>query len=329
MNTRALHIAGCLAVLPALLLPALLTAAPLTTAPLAPSSLPHSESFSLRQLGEAMAVGLVNANCLRYCITGSCTRLNCRGGFCEPHVVPLIRHRLPDLIVSSWNQSGHPWKELRQPMRLLAKGAGLSSGAAPVTGPAGVRRAEFREADVIANPLNAVPLPGLCRAVTRPWQPYYSSLADSALWRSGLTELLEPASWVPTAWPLISGGRRFGSLFPRKGFSHHNTAADGAMTYALRALDIAEQGGLHLRLPIIAHSGPNGAQRLAPGRTRRLADACWQQIHPHLNPYCHSAAPPLPVSAPAYAWQVWTTYECCLPGPGTVIHILPLSPQCF
>lgn len=286
------------------------------------------ESFSLPRLGAALLSGLASRNCLRYCITGSCTRLDCSSGICQVHTSARIRHRLPDLIVSSWNQGGHPWKELTAPMRALATQAGLSSGAPASIGRNSQRRAEFREADVIANPLTTLPLPGLCRTGATPWQPYYSSLADAALWRSGQTELLEPASWIPAAWPVVSGNTRIGNLFPRKGFGHYGSSAQAAMVSALRALDIAEQGGLHLRLPIVSTASPTELKRLSPGRLARLQGACWQQLHPLPSPGCHTAFTPLPASASAYAWQVWTEYECCLPGPGQVIAVLPAQPIC-
>lgn len=309
-------------------------AAALTLAATAPTAdaagrIAPADSFTLPRLADALHRGLQSKKCLRFCITGACLRLNCLLGICQISASPRIRHRLPDLIVSSWNRAGHPWSELSPLMRQLIRQAGLSSGTLPTASRPTGRRAEFREADVVGNPLATVALPGLCRASTAPWQPHYSSLADAHLWRSGLTEMLEPATWLPTAWLLGGRGRRWGSLFPRKGFSHHSRTSDGALVSALRALDIAEQGGVHVRWPIASVSSLPESVRRPHSRAERLKDACWQQVHPQLSSQCHPATPPAPQSAPGYAWQVWTEYQCCLPGPGKLVGTVDFAPVCF
>ena len=282
-------------------------------------------TFSLAKLARAFAKGLNNPGCLRYCITGLCLYLKCTPLGCTVDARPRIRHRLPDLIVSSWSGGGHPWRELRAPMRLLADELRLSHGSGVGKSAAHGRGAAFREADVLANPVVSVPLPGLCKARTRAWQPHYSSLLDAALWRSGLSELLHPESWDLRQWNLGTDDHRFGSLFPRKGFGHYASADRGALVTAQRALDIAETGGMHLRWP-----PPTGGGRRPPGRAGRVrSDNCWQQIHPVLQSGCTVAALPAGQQATGYAWQLWTEYQCCPQAAGKLLKVVDFEPVCL
>ena len=282
--------------------------------------------FSLSTLAKATSRGLKSKGCLDYCVTGACLYLNCGPLGCSVVTMPRVRHRLPDLVVSSW-RGHHPWRELRRPLRSWAKKLGISSGGSGWLRKPGTRNASFREADVFANPLANLPLPGLCRASTFPFQPHYSSLLDAHLWRSGLTELLLKETWQ--GWKLGGPDNSPGSLFPRKGFGHFSADDNASLVTAQRALDIAESGGLHLRWPIRSGDGKTTAARLAPGRSGRTADDdCWQQIYPVLGAKCQTARPPQPRQAAAHAWQVWTRYQCCLKAPGKLIHVLSLPELC-
>lgn len=82
--------------------------------------------YSAKAINEINSIDIVEAtitavNCLEYCLTGTCTWFRCSGfpPSCSVVVVPKVRHYTPELVVSSYTETGNsgfegnPWTEIR------------------------------------------------------------------------------------------------------------------------------------------------------------------------------------------------------------------------
>ena len=164
---------------------------------------------------------------------------------------PRISHRLPDLVVQSYVQTGKPpWREWQpfaaiaaQTARLAlgAVGGALSGGVGSGSGPHRYTDAlQFHETDVVGNPIAKVLQAGpfLCKSDVIPMKPYYVSVADVLAWRSGAGEITRPEALTPGLREIGSGSRTWGSIYPRTGFVMQHDSTRAAAVAAVRAIDI-------------------------------------------------------------------------------------------
>ena len=317
-----------------------------------------SGSFNTLDIAQVSGKGLLNRECLQYCLTGLCIFVNCILGVCTPIVTPRVRHRLPDLLVMAWDARGIPWTEARLLTREMdddkhhelaahsfwgglwnwnkLTGGGSGDGSSR-------RRSSvaFGEAAVIGSPLAAwkylqqIPS-GICPPATTPLLPYYLSRLDSDLWRGGghaVFRWIESPDDEDSEWKLTSpqGKRSWGRLYPRTGFHDgvFGPAASAAMR-AQRALDIVEEGGLRVRIK----TPDSGRDRLS--RQERTQQACWQNLHPDESGDCLPLRPSDdPSQTPhhsedgGYAWLVWSTYSCCIGGKGVKLREVDIGEWCL
>ena len=286
-------------------------------------------------------------DCLDWKIRGICLKLKCGLFGCRIKTVPWVEHRIPDLVVSAYNEPGdNPWTEARtlygQPLAKAASAVSQATVGVPLGGGHGtasrpgeavgtdsvqsVRNVRFKETAIVGNPATAAfrqwlkggAVPVACSTDVKPLELYFASEVDAAAWRTGLTEQLYPATWVPGLRTIGSfPAGMWGTVHPRQGHvqQYHDVLA-GAVA-AQRAADIATRSGqphLYLRVPGISESDEN---------TDR-----WQMVHPRNEKQCKTfgADPDYfqgreNVSGPGeggYGWVYWPLHHCC-PGSGITI----------
>lgn len=192
------------------------------------ASAPARSDFTTAEVAGAT----LSVDCVDWRIKGVCLRLKCGFFGCRVISVPWVEHRLPDLVVSSYNNPFEPpWTELRtlgRPLKTAADALGQSVLGSVIDGGHGTdkKRSEgrrstgnlrFKEVSVIGNPAVRVfrkraseAFPVFCPTEVDPLQPYFQSELDLAAWRTGLTEQLYPETWNPLARPIGPPGRADG-----------------------------------------------------------------------------------------------------------------------
>ena len=289
-----------------------------------------------------VAQATLSVDCVDWRIKGICLRLKCGFFGCKVISVPWVEHRLPDLVVSSYNQPGEtPWVEaglIGKPLTgvanslsqsLLGAGLGGGHGASTRQSPSAVGRdsignLRFKEVSVIGNPVSEIfrewatkAYPVFCPSTVEPMQPYFQSEADLIAWRTGLTEQFYSESWNPQSRPIGPASRSWANVFPRQGHVHqHHDVLAGAVA-AQRAVDIAtrsDQPHIYQQVPGIQSSNEQTDQ--------------WQMVHPRAEQQCETFGQDSNYwngrennsgdSEGGYGWIYWPLHDCC-PGPGRLI----------
>ncbi len=310
----------------------------------APSFLPLPVGTSLGAgfTSSEIAQSTLSVDCVNWRIKGICLRLKCGFFGCKVISVPWVEHRLPDLVVSSYNQPGEsPWVEAKlisRPLTAVASSltqsrVGIAIGGAhgSTTKPASslerrpsIENLRFKEVSIIGNPIGQKFLnwanqtfPVFCSSEVVPMQPYFQSEMDLLAWRSGLTEQLYPDSWNPGSRPIGPAHQSWANIYPRQGYVHqHHDVLAGAVA-AQRAVDIAtraDQPHIYQQVPGIRSSHEQTDQ--------------WQMLHPRLEQRCESFGQDPYYwkgrennsgdSEEGYGWVYWPLHDCC-PGPGWLI----------
>lgn len=306
-------------------------------------SVPRADSFTSADLVKST----VSVDCLDWKIRGICLKLKCGIFGCRIRTVPWVEHRIPDLVVSAYNEPGdNPWVEAAalygKPLAAAASAISLAATGLPMGGgqntgtrPGGTAEAgsvqsggnlRFKEVTIVGNPatiafrqwLTGGVVPVACTTNVKPMLLYFAGEADAAAWRTGITEQLYPATWSPWARPI---GRfpegLWGTVHPRQGHVHqHHDVLAGAVA-AQRAVDIATRSGqphVYFRVPGISESDE---------KTDR-----WQMVHPRSEQQCRTFGQDSDyfrgrenMSGPGeggYGWIYWPLHHCC-PGSGITI----------
>ncbi len=196
----------------------------------------------------------LSADCLDWKINGVCVFLRCGLFGCRIVVTPRISHRLPDLVVQSYGNTGEaPWIEwqptiqqrlAQAPVPPISAGeATLAGGSGSGTGPHRFTDTlQFFETDVAGNPAAATmsTIKFLCRTDVTPMRPYYVSVSDAPVWRGWDAELEQTRSEsvTPGLREIGTADGNWGSVYPRLGFLLQADAARAAAVTSARAIDI-------------------------------------------------------------------------------------------
>jgi len=289
-----------------------------------------------------VARATLSVDCVDWRIKGICLRLKCGFFGCRVISVPWVEHRLPDLVVSSYNQPGEtPWVEaglLGKPLTgaanalsqsLLGAGLGGGHGASArqertIAGREPTGNVRFKEVSIIGNPVSGIfrkwasdAYPVFCPTRVEPMRPYFQSELDLVSWRTGLTEQLYPQTWNPLARPIGTAGRAWANVYPRQGHVHQHHDVLAAAVAAQRAVDIAtREDQPHVYQPVPG---------IQPSNERTDE---WQMIYPRTEQRCESFGQDPDywegrenssgASEGGYGWVYWPLHDCC-PGPGRLI----------
>ncbi len=306
--------------------------------------------FSLSEVAE----GSFSPDCLDYEVIGICLKLVCTPVGCTINTVPWIEHRLPDVVVSAYNNPGDiAWEEaagLYGDMlegivsALMSEYTGFdlfSGGFSALDAKAGVdsdrppqtNNLKYKEISVIGNPVISevfgyMEESGMyvCGTEVSGMTPYFQSEADGIAWRTGLTEQLYVETWAPFMRPVgLFPFGMWGGVYPRQGFLHQHYDSIAAAVMAQRAIDIATRSAqphIYTQIPDIAESWER-------------SDA-WSMIHPVVNNECISFGDPDESDyfegrenngqdledEGNYGWLYWAKHDCC-PGAGVTIAKIP------
>ena len=294
-----------------------------------------------------------NFSCMRWRISGACFWLRCRITGCR--IVSSIRfsHYNPSLVVTSYAPLGDsPWLEQRALFgraQVVANNAQYSVlGIAPDSMQGGGNFVEkspskeshkntvFKSAEVfgapgsIASIAASFGLPAFCPMTdVAPAFPYFLSGVDTLAWRSALTEVIYPETFVPGldeigSWPFNT----WGSVHPRNGFVVQSEDAKAGAVIAQRAADIATRPSQpHIYTPVGSVRGfSDGGMRVETPPEIRANDeeSClWQQLAPNASSDCivFGESDLQDVFQPwsedqgsadgSYVYNLWRPYSCC------------------
>lgn len=266
----------------------------------------NAKTFNIATL----ASSATSKECLDYCIDGACFYLVCGVLGCAIKTTPHINHNLPDFVVSSYKRPGeNPFQEIK----MLDYKSGIN-GSNIATRDKHNDNLAFKEVSIVGNPV-AYALGQqryFCPTNIYPMQPYYLSTWDNKMWRSGLSELLYPATYLPGVNEVGPVLKSWGSVYPRIGFLHQSNDYKTASVIAQRGLSIIKDGGLHI------HQSPLATNAKTHGK--------WQMLSPQPENKCkrlgfenHQTILNKKDKDGQYAWTVWSNYGCCIPSAGVFV----------
>lgn len=271
-------------------------------------------------------VNLVNTalseDCINYCVDGACFWLVCSVLGCSVKTTPHINHNLPDFVVSSYNQPGSNSFLEAQPLDLMPniQGGHLSTKSGKHVN----SNLKFKEVSVIGNPVAYAmgQTKYLCSSKVDPYMPYYLSTLDETMWRSGLTDLFYPSTWIPGMNEVSADKNQtdkflnsWGSLYPRIGFLNQTNKVKAASVIAARGLEVVNEGGARI------YQSSN-----CTSQDCMKSNGKWQMVSPIEENTCRAFGTESVEELQAkiddegqYGWTAWRNYGCCIPSSGVFI----------
>lgn len=257
-----------------------------------------------------------STSCLDYKIVGTCFWLFCTKFGCKVRTSTKVRHYIPEVVVSSYNNAGqNPWSE----MNLVS--SGHSSGGEYQTPEKNYTQLNFKNVDAIGHPQGAVSemLNGTgyyCKSQTTTFMPYYLSSLDFFAWRMGVPEMMYPEALTPGMREIRAGGDTWGNIYPRAGAVTQVHDYKAAAVAAHRAADVFTRNGQpHIYLPIAQNDNPSNGQWFPkPVEEGKSKTHKWQQLSPEMSQSCSVFPDNLPSFLSdngSYAWALWRPYKCC------------------
>ncbi|MCF6204051.1 MAG: TraU family protein [Methylococcaceae bacterium] len=189
-----------------------------------------------------------------------------------------IRHKLPDLVVSSFKKPGdNPYTEIRLTASKAAKlimdttltkafdnnafdGAEHENALVSLGAIQTKNNLRFNENNVVGSPAAnvirntmkyTVPSimggPFLCKSTSVPLKPYFMSELDAIAWRKAELNLADVVRTTPLSREIgsLSGsnltGNTWGAVIPRVGFVHQTEPVKASAVIAQRAIDLVTQ----------------------------------------------------------------------------------------
>ena len=302
-----------------------------------------------------VSVGSFSPTCLDYCVGGVCVKLVCTPIGCYLRTVPLISHRLPDVVVSVYNNPGEiSWLEaralvgvpvLQTALSLVAsllgidqfaggyKAASEQQGDGDEDEQEHLNNLKYKEVSIIGNPFvmavdALLPDRYFCESEVIPFVPYMQTELDMFTWRTGIPEFLYPSTWIPGLREIgtLLPPQTWGSVKPRTGWIKQEYDVFAAAVAAQRAIDVATRGlqpHVYWRIPGVEPSDEDEDK--------------WNMLAPNLEPlYCTTFGKDLtynfgreaPMNDEGYGWLYWARHECC-PGPGITVLKIRATQVCI
>ncbi len=265
-----------------------------------------------------------STECLDYNVVGVCVWLSCSAWGCTIRTSVKVRHYIPELVVSSYENTGeNPWQELA--VVSPPTGDALAGGQSTSNAESDLQEhLRFKNVDAIGHPgvelFNqfASAFGYTCSGTARPFQPYFVSTLDALAWRSGIPESAYPEALIPGRRELKRTGDLWGNVYPRSGFVTQTHDYKAAALMAQRAADIVTRTGQpHVYQPLTSSSRDG---YWPPGPVvEGDDDHKWQHLTPTMSRSCvvwpdrgatDTYADRLD-EAGDYAFALWQRYRCC------------------
>lgn len=266
----------------------------------------------------------LSTECLDYEVIGICSWLYCTITGCSVRTSIRVKHYIPELVVSSYENYGdNPWEEVGE----------LFSSMMPLDPQDGGRRTEgsphqhtnlkFKFTDAIGHPGGGVfykmlsSLGYSCSSDVTPYMPYFLSDLDLLAWRSNIPEMGFPEALIPGMREMGSFSDMWSPIYPRGGFVTQTHDYKVAATTAQRAADIVTRPGQpHVYQSLVALIAPSaGKWGPLPVHEGMPSTHKWQQLYPHMSMSCSifpDGGQHYTLQEPGdYTWALWRPYKCC------------------
>lgn len=266
-------------------------------------------------------------DCLDYKVTGVCVWLTCTSFGCYTQTSVKVKHYMPDLVVSVYQQTGdNPWSVVSPlaPRNSTAEGGGDRTQGSARSEAQAHRQLRFKNADAVGHPAAAgfdllSSVGYTCDSAATPMKPYFLSVFDSLAWREGVPESAYPEALTPGSREVGRTGNVWGNIYPRSGFISQTNYYKAAAVIAERVADfVTRQSQPHVYTPLQASSRP-GYWPPGPVKEGDASTHKWQRLQPNLTKSC-SVFPDRGIAASFddvtaddsdYVWALWRPYECC------------------
>lgn len=279
--------------------------------------LPASEVFALNS--GSLTSSVLSPDCIDYQVVGVCFWLLCTNYGCSVETSTKVRHFIPELVLSSYAETGaNPWTDVASHS---SPASGAEGGGNLIT-PSERRDnlVRFKNVDGIGHPggwllTQALSSSGyVCKSGATAFAPYYLSTLDSVAWRAGIPESVYPEALVPGQREIgkQSSADMWGNVYPRHGFVVQPDDFKAAAVMAQRAGDfITRNGQPHVYLPLVPTPEP-GYWPPDPIEENDAATHKWQLNYPVQESTC-AIFPSEPTQSAdgGYAWSLWRPYSCC------------------
>lgn len=262
---------------------------------------------------------VLSPHCLDYRVVGLCFWLLCSPFGCTIKTSTKVRHFIPELVVSSYANTGsNPWAEMATLSFPIPGAEGGGNLITPSTQRDNLPR--FKNVDGIGHPGGwmatqlAAQSGHACPSGATAFVPYFLSTLDALAWRHGIPESAYPESLTPGIREIGSQrlGDMWGNLYPRQGFLVQPDDFKAAAVMAQRAGDIITRDGQpHVYVPLTP-AKRDGYWPPGPVFENDIATHKWQLLYPQALATC-ALFPSEPVQSAdgAYAWSLWRPYSCC------------------
>ncbi|MHB0818460.1 TIGR03756 family integrating conjugative element protein [Stutzerimonas stutzeri] len=260
----------------------------------------------------------LSTDCLEYKVVGICFWLFCTNWGCDVKTSVKVRHFIPELVVSSYANTGdNPWEDVAS----MSSPTSMSQGGGNDHAARGRSSLRFKNADAIGHPGGYVLTQFasssgyVCESGATAYMPYHLSTLDPLAWRHSVPESLYPEAITP-------GEREVGSwghLYPRAGWINQTNDYKAAAVVAQRSADLVTQTGQpHVYNPLTIQESDG---YWPPGEIEEgdITTHKWQALWPVLDDTCAV----FPNGGPmenfsdrqaedgGYAWAFWRPYSCC------------------
>ncbi|TKV13911.1 TIGR03756 family integrating conjugative element protein [Citrobacter sp. wls619] len=262
--------------------------------------------------------------CLQYRVVGLCYWLLCTPFGCTVKTSIKVKHNIPELVVSSYSTPGdNPWTEMSLTDAAVAGTFGGGDTNPRITN--AKTKIRYKDAAAIGHPGGEAFLRFLsaygysCSSPVVPFQPYFLSVTDMAVWRSGVPEMLYPEALTPGLREVGQPGDLWGNVYPRTGALGQTHDYKAGAVVAQRAADIVTRAGeLHVYLPLVPLPRP-GYWPPVPVIEGIPGNHTWQMLSPQMSMTCAIFPDRTIISTYAdrldaggdYAWALWRPYSCC------------------
>jgi integrating conjugative element protein (TIGR03756 family) len=284
---------------------------------------PTQSSASDITTPEIVASGL-SIDCLDYTVVGVCFWLHCGWSGCSVRTSVLIKHYIPELVVSSYQNTGeNPWSLMAMfsPQTSFAKSGGNSTNSDDRT----QSNLVFKNTDAIGHP-GTVAFDALasgfgysCSGGSTPFRPYFLSTLDTVAWRQGIPEMVYPQALIPGVRELKRTGDLWGNIYPRSGFANQVHDYKAAALMAQRTADLVTRRGQPHVYSSLSPSRRAGYWPPPPVMEGDEDTHKWQMLRPSMSSSCR-VWPDRGITDPYgsrisregnYVWSLWRPYECC------------------
>lgn len=257
-------------------------------------------------------------SCAEYRVTGICYWLLCTAFGCKVRTSTKVRHFIPDLVISSYNQEGQsPWAE----MKSLNKSASGGAYRSPIQK---YSQLTFKNADAIGHPggafLEMMKSTGYsCQGQTTPYMPYFLSGLDFLAWRHSMPEMFYPEAITPGLREVRGQGDLWGNVFPRSGFITQVHDYKAAALSVQRVADVVTRDAqIHIYIPVSAKPR-DGYWPPKPVQEGDRRNHKWQMLSPVMENSCsifpdghsNSSYSHKLSQTENYSWTLWRPYSCC------------------